>query len=120
MFCWLGCTDGTSIDAFKVEAFGTNEIPIYEDKPDADGKPVSKLDAEGKPMFQMYVVAVIRGQTYALRPIGGRHEAKLVIQTVLGNMKNEYDKSHPKSGIETASAEDVSEISKARKVLVGG
>lgn len=118
MFCWIGCADGTSIDANKIEALGLNQVPIYQDKPDDKGQPIPQLDAEGKPMFQQYVVAVIHGNTYALRPVGGMKEAQLVIRSVLGNMKKEYNKGKP--AVEIADQDDVGEIMKAKKVLLGG
>lgn len=121
MFCWIGCADGTSINCASIDAFGVHTIPLSEDKPDAEGKPIPQKDAEGNPMFQMFVVAIIDGNTFPVRPVSGMNEAQLVIRSVLGNMKKEFKKAQqPVGNVEIADEDDVNEIAKAKKVLLGG
>ncbi len=94
MFCWLGCADGTSIDSNRIEALGTQRIPIYENNPGPNNEPVPQKDAAGDPMSKMFVVAVMTsGAIYPMKEVGGMHEAQLIIQGILGKLRDELKKS---------------------------
>ncbi len=123
MFCWIGCADGSSINCASIDAFGVTQIPLNEDKPNEKGEPVPQKDAEGNPMFQLFVCAIIGANTYAVRPVSGMNEAQLVIRSLLGNMKKEYNKSKGFGNVEIAdeseAAKVAAEAQAANKVILG-
>ncbi len=104
-FIWAAGLDGSSFDLNKVEAFNLVQGQKHNDK----GEPQFEDNSENpevpaKPIMQLYVVAVIGANTYPIRPVKDMADAQLTVQSILGNLKKEYDKEH--RGIEIATGEE--------------
>lgn len=98
-FIWAGCMDGSSIDLNKVDAFTVGQVQ----KHDSNNEPAYEDEEKKVPSMQMCVFAIIGHANYPMRFVSSMHEGQLTIQSILGNMKKEYDKE--RGGVEIATVE---------------
>lgn len=98
MFIWAGCVDGSSIDLNKIDAFIVGEVP----KHDTEGNPV--LDSENNQVKTLCVFAVLGANNYPIRVVDSMRDAQITIQSILGNLKKEYDKEH--NSVQVATHEE--------------
>lgn len=103
MFTWIGCLDGASVDLTKIDAFTVGQVQ----KHDSNGVPLFEVaDADGKaaPIMQLCVFALLGQNNFPIRIVTSMHEAQLTIQSILGNLKVQYDKE--RGVVQIASAEE--------------
>lgn len=107
-FIWAGCMDGSSIDLSKLDALIVGQVQQH----DSDGKPMftEGITAEDgsvsnkEPILQMCVFGRIGVNDYPIGLANGMHDAQVKIQSLLGKLKQEYDKE--RGVVQIASAEE--------------